>query len=138
MLRLFPTPDREIACTLRRSRAVVVLCLLTAALGGCASTNDSMGSAFVDPAKYNLFDCKQLAPAHADALKRETELAALMAKAEQGTAGPLMAELGYRTDYQTARGQREQIEMRQRELNCPANLPVTTQGPLVQPIKPKR
>ena len=30
-------------------------------LGGCAGMGDSMSTAFADPAKYDLYECKQLA-----------------------------------------------------------------------------
>ena len=42
-------------------RAAVALALLVPGFGlaGCAGMNDSMTSAFADPAKYEFFDCKQ-------------------------------------------------------------------------------
>ncbi|MDX6612113.1 MAG: hypothetical protein QOD75_1299, partial [Blastocatellia bacterium] len=47
-----------------RASAVALLVLgatLGATLGGCANVGDSFASAaFVDPAKYEQFDCKQL------------------------------------------------------------------------------
>lgn len=90
------------------------------ALGACSGATTTVGgsSAFVDPARYSLYDCKQLATAYADVTKRELELAALKAKAEQGTAGGLMAELGYGPDFVTARAQREQIEAEMSDKRC--------------------
>ena len=43
------------------SRAAVALVLLVvgAGLSGCAEMSDGMTSAFADPAKYDLYECKQ-------------------------------------------------------------------------------
>lgn len=90
------------------------------ALQGCGSMATSVGgsSAFVDPSRYALYDCVQLGTAYQRFTKRELELTALMAKAEQGPAGGLMAELGYRPDFMTARANREQIEAEMAEKKC--------------------
>ena len=45
------------------SRACVAAVLaLGLSLAGCASMSDGMSTAFADPAKYELYDCKQLEP----------------------------------------------------------------------------
>ena len=41
-------------------RAAAALALLGVALGGCAGIGENMSTAFADPAKYDLYDCKQL------------------------------------------------------------------------------
>ena len=51
--------------SLRRSLAVLALFALGAVLSGCAEMGDGMTSAFADPAKYDLYDCKQLEPERA-------------------------------------------------------------------------
>ena len=53
---------------------------------------DSMTSAFADPAKYELYDCKQLETERKSLATRSAELQGLMAKAETGVAGPVVAE----------------------------------------------
>ena len=58
-----------------------------------------MTSAFADPAKYDLYDCKQLEAERKSLADRAAELQGLMAKAETGVAGPVVAELAYRNDY---------------------------------------
>ena len=44
------------------SFAAAAAALLVAAvgLGGCASMGDGMSTAFADPAKYDLYECKHL------------------------------------------------------------------------------
>src|SRR3979409_2025315 len=89
------------------SRAAVALALLLlgAGLSGCAEMSDGMTSAFADPAKYDLYECKQLEPERKNLANRSAELQGLMAKAETGVAGPVVAELAYRNEYIAVRGQ---------------------------------
>ena len=75
------------------------------ALSGCADMSESVGTAFADPAKYDLWDCKQLEPERKRLAARAAELQGLMAKAETGVAGPVVAELAYRNEYVAVRGQ---------------------------------
>jgi hypothetical protein len=76
-----------------------------AALSGCANMSDSMTSAFADPAKYELYNCKQLETERKAIAVRLAELQGLMSKAQTGTGGPVVAELAYRNDYIALRGQ---------------------------------
>jgi hypothetical protein len=75
------------------------------ALSGCADMSESVSTAFADPAKYNLWDCKQLEPERKRLAARAAELQGLMAKAETGVAGPVVAELAYRNEYVAVRGE---------------------------------
>jgi len=84
------------------ARALLVLCV---GLGGCADMSDSLTTAFADPAKYDLYDCKQLEIERKNLAARSAELQGLMAKADTGLAGPVVAELAYRNDYVSVRGQ---------------------------------
>jgi hypothetical protein len=86
-----------------RATAVVLLVLGTT-LGGCANVGDSFASAaFVDPAKYEQYDCKQLEGERKALATRTAELQGLIAKAETGTGGSVVGELAYRNDYISAR-----------------------------------
>ena len=86
-----------------RVAAIMTLLLFGAGLTGCAGMSDSMTSAFVDPAKYDAFDCKQLEAERKNLAVRGAELQGLMAKADTGVAGPVVAELAYRNDYISVR-----------------------------------
>jgi hypothetical protein len=90
---------------LRRAAAGMALFVLGIGLAGCADMSDSMTSAFADPAKYEFFDCKQLEAERKNLANRAAELQGLMAKADTGVAGPVVAELAYRNDYIAVRGQ---------------------------------
>jgi hypothetical protein len=88
-----------------RAAMAMALLALGSALAGCADMSDSMTTAFADPAKYDLYDCKQLETERKTLATRAAELQGLMAKADTGVAGPVVAELAYRNDYVSVRGQ---------------------------------
>jgi hypothetical protein len=90
---------------LPRAAALMALLALGIGLSGCADMSDSMTAAFADPAKYDLYDCKQLEAERKNLATRAAELQGLMAKAETGVAGPVVAELAYRNEYIAVRGQ---------------------------------
>ncbi len=90
-----------------RTAAIGALLALGFGLSGCASVGENMSSAFADPAKYDLYECKQLEPERKNLAVRAAELQGLMAKAETGVAGPVVAELAYRNEYISVRAQQK-------------------------------
>jgi hypothetical protein len=132
----------------RPVRAMLPLLALGAVLAGCAGVSDTISPAFVDPARYELWDCKQLAPERKNLVKRIEDLDRLMAKAETGTGGVVVAELAYRNDYLATRGQQQLMEETWRKNRCresdmeaavpPAQTPAapTPAGP-AKPSRPK-
>jgi hypothetical protein len=95
------------SCSLKSLRIAsgCALVVLGLALTGCAQMSDGMSTAFADPAQYDLYDCPQLATARKALATRSAELQGLMAKADTGFAGPVVAEVAYRNDYVAIRGQ---------------------------------
>jgi hypothetical protein len=93
-----------------RRLAALALLVLGAGLSGCASVGDNMASAFADPAKYDLYECKQLEPERKSLADRAAQQQALMAKAETGVAGPVVAEMAYRNELIAIRGQQKMAE----------------------------
>jgi len=91
--------------SVRGCLAVLALFALGGGLSGCAGMSDTVAPAFADPAKYELYDCKQLETERRSLATRTAELQGLMTKAETGVAGPVVAELAYRNDYIALRGQ---------------------------------
>lgn len=106
-------------------RALPAVALFAAGLGlsGCAGMSDSVSPAFADPAKYLLWNCKQLAPERKRLADRAAKLQALMAKARTGTAGPLVAEIAYRDEYLEVRGQAHYAEQAWRTNKCQDTAP---------------
>jgi hypothetical protein len=104
------------------SRAVAMALLLGLAinLGGCADMSEGAMSAFADPAKYDMYDCKQLQDARKSLAVRAAELQGLMAKAETGVAGSVVAEVAYRNDYITTRASSKLADEVWRRNNCVA------------------
>jgi hypothetical protein len=129
----------------RISRAIAAVALLAscAGLAGCADMSDSMTSAFADPARYELYDCKQLEPERKNLAARAAELQGLMAKADTGAAGPLVAELAYRNDYISVRGQAKLAEEAWQRNRCRESAPATpgaataAPAPIVRPAAPR-
>jgi hypothetical protein len=118
-------------------RAAAVMALLASGfgLGGCADMSDGMTSAFADPARYELYECKQLEPERKTLATRAAELQGLMAKADTGVAGPLVAELAYRNEYIAVRGQSKLADEAWRRNKCRESGP-STAGPAAAPMPP--
>src|SRR5258708_16198953 len=75
---------------LRRAATALALLGLAIGLNGCANMSDSVTSAFADPAKYDLYECKQLETERKTLATRAAELQGLMAKAETGVGGSVV------------------------------------------------
>jgi hypothetical protein len=128
------------------SRALLALLGLCATLGtgGCAGVSDTISPAFVDPARYELYDCKQLATERLVLAKRLGELERLMAKAETGAGGAVVSELAYRNDFIATRGQQKLLEETWRQNRCresdmeAATPPAGPPPPAVNAARPSR
>jgi len=107
---------------LSRGRAAAVLALVLV-LPGCASVSDDISLAFADPAKYDLYDCKQLEPERKRLAARTAELQGLMAKAETGAGGAVVAEVAYRNEYIATRGQTKLAEQAWQKNRCRDTIP---------------
>ena len=129
----------DLEVNVARSAAVALLVLgagLCAGLGGCANVGDSFASAaFVDPAKYEQFDCKQLEAERKALATRTAELQGLIAKAETGTGGSVVGELAYRNDYISARASSKLAEETWQRNKCVASSPATA-APVPAPAAP--
>jgi hypothetical protein len=97
----FPSIDRTFGI---RAMAIAVLTASGISLAGCAGVGDSaLSGAFVDPAKYDLYDCKQLEAERKTLEARTTQLQGYIDKARTGTAGTVVGEAVYRNDYISTR-----------------------------------
>ena len=123
-----------------RARVAAVLAL-TLALPGCADMSDSVSLAFADPAKYDLYDCKQLEPERKRLADRTAELQGLMAKAETGAGGAVVAEVAYRNEYIAVRGQSKLAEQAWQRNRCRETVPgaaMPVAPPSAPPAPPSR
>ena len=121
----------RIACRQPLSRAAFAVALLAlgGGLSGCAGSVSDLGDnvtmAFADPAKYDYYDCKQLEGERKAIAARMEDLQRLMAKAETGVVGPVVAELAYRNDYISYRGQAKFADEAWRRNKCVETPPAT-------------
>jgi hypothetical protein len=123
-----------------RARAAAALALALS-LPGCAEMSDSVSLAFADPAKYDLYDCKQLEPERKRLADRSAELQGLMAKAETGVGGTVVAEVAYRNEYIATRGQSKLAEQAWQKNRCRETLPgaaMPVAPPSAPPAPPSR
>jgi hypothetical protein len=117
-----------------RRRAVVFVALLASVvsgslmLGGCAGTAVDESTFFVDPARYDLYDCAQLNTVRKTQSDRVNELARLMAKAQTGAGGTAISELAYRSDYVSAQANLKLAERVWRNNHCDSQAVPTGQS----------
>src|SRR5262249_38671579 len=131
MVRAFPPKPLQ--------RAALVLGAALA-LGGCSGVAMDESTFFVDPSRYDLYDCRQLADVRKQMSDRVDELKRLMAKAETGTGGAVVSELAYRPDYTSAQASLKLANRVWNENHCdsqivstgrrqaPSSLPSTASG----------
>jgi hypothetical protein len=125
----------SVCCSRPRMRAAAGILLLVSGIGlsGCASMGDGFASgAFVDPARYELYNCTQLEVERKNLAVRAAELQGLMAKADTGAAGPVVAEFAYRNDFITARAQYKLADEAWRRDKC-HETPPTVAAPATPP-----
>ncbi|MGY3234292.1 hypothetical protein ACVWZ4_005188 [Bradyrhizobium sp. USDA 4472] len=129
--------------SLRLGCAAAALVVAGFALSGCAGVSETIAPAFADPARYELYDCKQLEAERKSLANRTVELQKLMDKAETGTGGAVVSELAYRNDYVAVRGSAQMAEDAWRRNRCRETPPdatpaaATPQRPDIKPA-PKR
>src|ERR1700759_1347511 len=119
-----------------RAAAVLGVLALTLALPGCAGVGDTMSGAFADPAKYELYDCKQLEPERKRLANALAENQGLMAKAETGVGGSVVSEMAYRNENIALRGQMDFAEEAWRKTRCGETAPAAPAGPPPAPLPP--
>ena len=88
-------------------------------LSGCAS--DEMASRMlVEPDRYVLYACPELATAWQANMNRQRELEALMIKAGTGAGGQIASGMAYRPEYNQLRGEMVQLRKAAADKNCRA------------------
>ncbi|UVO39601.1 twin-arginine translocation pathway signal [Bradyrhizobium arachidis] len=119
----------SLSSSVRACCAVAALVAAGFALSGCAGVSETIAPAFADPAKYELYDCKQLEGERKALAARTTELQKLMDKAETGTGGAVVSELAYRNDYVAVRGSAQMADDAWRRNRCRETPPDATPAP---------
>ncbi|MGY3690958.1 hypothetical protein ACVIGA_001038 [Bradyrhizobium sp. USDA 3240] len=108
---------------LSRAAAIVALLASAAGVSGCAQIGDSVPGAFADPAKYDLYDCKQLETERKNLASRATDQEKLMAKAETGVGGTVVSEMVYRNELISIHAQQRLVDQAWRANKCHGSPP---------------
>jgi len=106
---------------LRPIRVVALLGTLSAAfaLSGCAS-EDAASRFLVEPDRYVLYSCPEIATASQANLNRQRELEALTAKGGTGAGGKIASGMAYGPEYNQLRGEMVQLRKAAADKNCKA------------------
>ena len=89
---------------------------LVALVGGCGS--DGAGTLFVDPGRYSLYHCDDLATRRKKLIERENELRGLIEKANESPGGAVVGSLAYRSEYETVLADEKLLQRKAAEKNC--------------------
>ncbi|MGA9896113.1 MAG: hypothetical protein WBE48_14880 [Xanthobacteraceae bacterium] len=101
------------------------------ALFGCTS-NDS-GELLIDPGRYAVYKCDDLATRWKIVSAREKELRGLMDRAAQTIGGAVVGSLTYRVDYDAVISDERLLQRTAAEKNC--GLPFQTPNIQAQPLQ---
>lgn len=108
-------------------------------LGSCAS-DPKTGNVLVSPARFMLYNCKELAQHQMSLVARQRQLEGLMRQAKQGSGGSFVSAIAYEPDYQNVLGEMKVLRQQQAEKEC--NLPdpyaPAAPPPAAKSAKPKR
>jgi len=110
---------------IRRSASSLVVAAV--ALAGCA-LNEGPGQLAVDPGRYELYHCADLASRFKVLQARENELRTLMAKAGESGGGALVGTLAYRADYETVLSEEKLLQRTAAEKKCEVGPPPAFQS----------
>ena len=90
--------------------------LVLLALTGCGS--DGAGAIFIDPGRYTLYHCDELATRRKALITRETELRGLMERASESATGSVIGSLAYRSEYDSVIAEQKLLQRNAAEKNC--------------------
>jgi hypothetical protein len=119
-----------------RLLALLSVIELAGALTGCGSFDG--GQLLIDPGRYSIFKCDDLAKRWKTVTAREKDLRELMARASQTGGGAVVGSVAYRADYDAVLSDERLLQHTATEKNCPLPYPAGSalqSGPL-QPGQP--
>jgi hypothetical protein len=96
---LFRLPHEGTVAAVKRTRLSSPQWHFCIALTAVGSGSDDPGI-WVDPAKFTLYHCEDLSRRLKELTTRESELRALIEKANESTGGAVIGSVAYRSDYE--------------------------------------
>jgi len=95
--------------------------MLLAVLGGCGLVRDDIATTVVArPGKFAFYDCPLLGQTLTRTRARIAEYERMTARAAQSPGGAAIANLSYRAEYLSARGDETELVAALKEKNCQA------------------
>jgi hypothetical protein len=91
--------------------------LAVIALSGCG-LSDGAGALFVDPGRYTLYHCDDLAARRKVLMTRESELRGLIERAGESTGGAVVGSLAYRSEYDSVLAEEKLLARDAAEKHC--------------------
>jgi hypothetical protein len=88
------------------------------ALSGCGLSTDGAGALFVDPGRYTLYHCDDLAARRKVLIARENELRGLIERAGESPGGTVVGSFAYRSDYDSVLAEEKLLQRNAAEKNC--------------------
>jgi hypothetical protein len=88
------------------------------ALSGCGLSSDGAGALFVDPGRYTLYHCDDLAARRKALMVRENELRGLIERAGESPGGAVVGSFAYRSDYDSVLAEEKLLQRNAAEKNC--------------------
>src|SRR5215472_1760275 len=92
--------------------------LAVLALSGCGLSTDGAGALFVDPGRYTLYHCDDLAARRKVLQARENELRGLIERAGESPGGAVIGSFAYRSDYDSVLAEEKLLQRNTAEKNC--------------------
>lgn len=88
------------------------------ALNGCGLSSDGAGALFVDPGRFTLYHCDDLAARRKVLVARENELRGLIERAGESPGGAVVGSFAYRSDYDSVLAEEKLLQRTAAEKNC--------------------
>jgi hypothetical protein len=97
--------------------------LAVIALSGCG-LSDGAGAIFVDPGRYTLYHCDDLAARRKVLMARESELRGLIERAGESTGGAVIGSFSYRSEYDSVLAEEKLLQRDADEKHCSFTSPL--------------
>jgi hypothetical protein len=107
-------------------RGVFLLAVLGLACALCGCAGNDSGALLIDPGRYDIYKCDDLAARWKLVSARERELRGLMDRASQSGGGAVIGSLAYRSDYETVLSDERLLQRTAAAKNCPQSFQVGT------------
>lgn len=109
--------DSYWAMTGRGTSRILIVAIIAAGLGGCTS-DDTTGRFLVEPDKYVLYTCAEMAAQMQGNADRQRQLEELTARANTTSSGQIMSTVAYRPEYLQLRGEMNELRRTSADKKC--------------------